>query len=227
MRNKIVFGVVLALVCIAIWLFFYLIMGGTGELMYMNVFSGIIFAIVLGVNLLVVSKYCKATVKNTATLYILSIGAGVLFLWTLFLTCFLYSKEENDFDLLYEGYLVIAVIIGILFLMADRGGSIAQSHSDEVQKAIDYKSSFLTRLRSAQLRLASLDPDSFSDANVTMSQCVSLLQSTPNRRLNAQVVNETGLEAAIDELFSCINKRDIPGIQKNLTELENIITVIK
>lgn len=215
MRNKILFGIIAVVVSVAIFEIFNLVFPEMTALMGWCSASGIIMAVTLLSNIALVSSPQRLNVKNASTVWVLNVSAVVLFAWTLVYTFALgsYLDIERSLSGLYIGYLVIVIIALILLLMANRGGSVAQEHSDAVEATIASRDSLLMQMRQIQLQYANIDNNPRSVVKKAIEQNIDLLRSLPanvftNKELSLQLFD------AIKELKDSISAENLTDIDK-------------
>lgn len=182
MRNTFIFIIVLFVVSAAIWGIFNLIFPTTSTLMVFSTLSGILMAVALAYNLLLVSKHSRLTVKNASTTWCVNVCSVVLFLWTMCFTFVLgsYLAEDRSLTTLYVGYLIIIIAGIVLWVMADQGGSLAETQNAEVQSVIVDRNCMLSNLSQIKLSLESLDSDTRSELHKSMDQNIALLRKHPH-----------------------------------------------
>lgn len=217
MRNKLLFGIIALVVGFAIFGIFYLVFPETTALMGWCAASGIIMAITLMANILLVSSTQSLTVKNAATAWALNLSTVVLFVWTLVFTFALGSYEDNQRSLngLYIGYLIILILALILLLMANRGGNAAQEHNTAVQTNIADRDSLLALMRQIKLQYADIDTDPRSATNKAIAHNIDLMRNMPTNTLSSQQIFE-----AITQLKDSVatgNFADIDKANHNLS----------
>ncbi len=229
MRNKFIFGVVLTIVCVAIWGIFSLIFSETGTLMMLNTISGMLMAVIVMMNFIMTTSRSSLSVRNAASMTVLTTLGGILFVWTFVFTFLIgdYKDSERSLTSLYVGYLIILVISAVLLLMADRGGSVSQEKNIKVQARIEYKSELLSKLNSAKIMLNTVEPNTRADVHKLLSLCISSFQSIPTNKLNEQCVIDSGLGSTVENVLDAINSGDIQTISRNLKELSLTILKIK
>ncbi len=229
MRNKFIFGVILIIVCAAIWGIFSLIFSETGTLMVLNTVSGMLMAVIIMMNFIMTTSRSSLSIRNAASMTVLTTLGVSLFVWTFIFTFLIgdYKDAERSLTSLYVGYLIILGISAVFLLMADRGGSVTQQKNEIVQARIEYKSELLSKLNTAKIALNSVEPNSRTDIHKQLSLCISSFQSVPTNKLNEQSMMESGLGSAVENVLDAINSGDIPIISRNLKELSLIILRIK
>ncbi len=229
MRNKIIFGVILIIVCAAIWGIFSLIFSETGTLMVLNTVSGMLMAVIIMMYFIMTTSRSSLSIRNAASMTVLTTLGVPLFAWTFIFTFFVgdYKDAERSLTSLYVGYLIILGISAVFLLMADRGGSVAQQKNEVLQARIVYKSELLSKLNTAKIALNSVEPNSRADVHKQLSLCISNFQSVPTNKLNEQSVIESGLGSTMENVLEAINSGDIHTISQNLKELSLAILKIK
>lgn len=228
MRNKIVFGIIAVVVSLAIFEIFNLVFPEMTALMGWCSASGIIMAITLLSNVVLVSSPQRLTVKNAATAWVLNVSTVVLFAWTLVYTFAIgsYLDIERPLSGLYIGYLIIVIIALILLLMANRGGSVAQEHSDAVDATVASRDSLLTQMRQIQLQYANIDNAPRSVTKKAIEQNIDLLRSLPanifaNKDLSQQIFD------AITELRNSISEENLTDIGKVNSHLSVVLKSLR
>ncbi len=187
MRNKVIFIIVLIAVALALCGIFHLIFPKFSAMMGWCMISGFVLIAILAYNILMVSTHENLTVKNAATTWALNSAAITFFLWTIIFVFLLGSYEDNDRSLngLYIGYLIIFIIGITLWLMADRGGSISQAHSNAVEGNIQDRSTFINQLQLLKLKLDEIEPDTRSDAHKSLAQNIDLMRNIPSSKFSS------------------------------------------
>lgn len=224
MRNNIVFIVVLVAVCLALFGIFCLVFPTMSAMMGWCVVTGILLAVVLGCNMLMVSTHGGITVKNAATTWALNLSAICLFLWTLaFVFLFgSYLDPNRSLTGLYIGYMIIFIVGITLWLMADRGASVAQAHSDAVQSNIQGKEIYLSQLKQLKLNLEAVDADPRSTAHTALAHNIDLLRNVPSSKFSSPAVAQQ-LSDAIMLLDGAVDTADMVAVEKANKKLSLII----
>lgn len=224
MRNNVIFIVVLVAVCVAIFGIFSLIFPVATAMMGWCVATGILLAVVLGCNMLMVSSHGGLTVKNAATTWTLNLSSTLLFLWTLAYVFLFGSYLDADRSLngLYIGYLVIFILGITIWLIADRGGSVAQAHSDAVQANIQGKEIYLSQLRQLKLNLESFDSDRRTVLHTSLDRNIDLLRNLPASKFSSPALSQQ-LSDAIMQLDNAVDTNDLAGVEKANQKLLLII----
>lgn len=215
MRNKVIFIIVLFVVCVAFYGIFNLVFPEPSALMACCIASGIVLAGVVGSNILVVSSHSSLTVKNAATTGVLYLFASFLFFWTMLFAFVLGPYEDGQRSLsgLYVGYLIILVLGLCCWLMADRGGSLAQKHSEAVDAHIDRRNLLFSEMNRLGLLLEGVETDSRSDIRRAFSQNVDLLRGIPSSVFASQG-QAAELSEGITALKEAIAGKELAAISK-------------
>ena len=215
-------------VCVAIFGIFSLIFPAATAMMGWCVATGIFLAVVSGCIVYMVSTHGGLTVKNAAAGWAVNISATLLFLWTItyVFLCGSYLDAERSLNGLYIGYLVIFILGIIIWFMADRGGSVAQTHSDAVQSNIQGKEIYLSQLRQLKLNLESLGTDPRSAACLALDRNIDLLRNVPSSKFSSPAICQQ-LSDAVMRLDNAVDTNDMDGVEKSNQKLSLVINSIR
>ncbi|MDE6384003.1 MAG: hypothetical protein K2K79_06610 [Paramuribaculum sp.] len=228
MRNNVIFIVVLVAVCVAIFGIFSLIFPAATAMMGWCVATGVFLAVALACIVYMVSTHGGLTVKNAAATWAVNISATLLFLWTItyVFLCGSYLDADRSLNGLYIGYLVIFILGITIWFMADRGGSVAQAHSDVVQGNIQGKECYLSQLRQLKLNLEALDTDPRSAARLALDRNIDLLRNVPSSKFSSPAICQQ-LSDAIMQFDNAVDTNDMAGVEKYAQKLSLLINSIR
>ncbi len=228
MRNTIIFIIVLLALSSAIWGIFHLIFPVASVLMLCCTITGIAAAVTLSSGLIVASCHKSNTIKNIATAWSLNITTVALFAWTLLFAFGLGSYEDPGRILtaLYVGYLIILIVGLILWLMADRGGSIAESHNTDVQTNIHERENWLNRMKQIKLSLEAIDTDARSPLNKSVTQNIDLLRNIPLQKIACNPTDDV-LTACLQEMNEALVDSDLNSFELANNRLSNILKSLR
>lgn len=221
MRNKEIFIIVFIAVALALCGILFLIFPKFSAMMGWCMISGFALIATLAYKIFMVSSHENLTVKNAATTWALYSAALTFFLWTIAFVFLFGSYKDNDRSLngLYIGYLIIFIIGIVLWLMVDRGGSIAQAHSDVVQNNIQGRGTFINQLQLLKLKLEEIEPDTRSDAHKSLAQNIDLMRNIPSSKFSSPDTSKL-ISEAITTLADAIHSADIDNFTKANKNLE-------
>lgn len=216
---KPLYSFALSFIVISLCLFgiFHLIFPEYGEMMIWCTISGIaLIATILGGVFLTSSKN-SFDIKNTSSLWVLNFASLALFLWTLVFVFLVgdYNEPARSMDGLYIGYLIIIGLTSIVFIIACRGASVAQSHSNEIQERVVAKEELLHIL----VRNLSGIEELFSNPGASevkdYKNAVNLLRRMPN----SSIITANDLQAIINVLSDDIAAKDINKVSHSIFNL--------
>ena len=228
MRNNVIFIIVLVAVCVAIFGIFSLIFPAATAMKGWCVATGVFLAVVLACIVYMVSTHGGLTVKNAAATWAVNISATLLFLWTItyVFLCGSYLDADRSLNGLYIGYLVIFILGITIWFMADRGGSVAQAHSDVVQGNIQEKEKYISHLRQIQLKIAPSGTDHLPAFCLALDRDIDLLRNMPSSKFSSPAICQL-LLGAIIQLDQALDTHDMEYVEQSQQKLSLLINSIR
>ncbi len=212
----------LAVICIAIAGVFHLIFPTFVALEALCSLTGILFASTVFFNLWSVTSSVRMPVRVVSRNIVIYIILGLSFLWTLLFTFVSddWAAPDRNLKTLYIGYLILLIVGSTVWLIADFGGSAAQSKSDSVQSLIAEREQLLVLIDRIMLVTDSWNNGAKSEANRILSESKSHLRAVPAGKLKDTTAC-ADIKVSLSALQSAVESADIATIKETNLKLIN------
>lgn len=224
MKPQYSFAIFFIIISLCLFGIFHLIFPEYSVMMIWCTISGIaLIATILGGVFLTSSK-SSFDIKNTSSLWVLNVASLLLFLWTLVFVFIVgdYSDQSRSMDGLYIGYLIIIGLTSIVFIIASRGASVAQSHSNEIQERVVAKEDLLHIL----VRNLSEVEELFSNPRASEVKDYKLAIDLLRRMPNSSIIKASDLYSKINGLSDIIGEKDIEKVNTSISDLTKYLKSI-